>query len=599
MDLVPLTIAVPLLAAAVLAALVPLHLRRTAELSSIAVAAAVAVLCVLVLADATDGPLVYWFGGWEPRDEVAIGISFVVDEGGAGMAGFAALVTVAALVYAVRSLEIADELFHLLMLVFMAGMVGFALSGDLFTSFVFFELMTVSAFVLAGYNVEQRTPLEGSLNFAITNTVGSFLFLLGVGLVYGRTGALNLAQVGEALAGEPADGLVVVAFGLIASGFFVKAAVVPFHFWLADAYAVARTPVCIMLAAAMSELGLYGLARVYWTAFEGALAPGVDELRAVLLAAGAATALVGALMALVQTHLKRLLAFATIAYIGLLLVGVGLFSADGLAGAAVFVLGDGLIKASLFACVGIVQHRRGHVEVRRLYGLGRELRFTAALFAVGALAVASLPPFGSFLGKSLIEHAAVDAGHAWAIALFLAVPALVGAAILRAGAEVFLGLGPRPRSTGEEDEPEEAEREQEEDRTPATMFVPAAALLVGSLAVGLWPDLPSDALGMAERFVDRQGYAGATLSGIVPPTPPAATAGPHWYDWLVGLLTAAAATGLAGLMLARRRLPGLAEPARVALARLRALHSGHPGDYVAWLAAGAAALGGLFALSLA
>src|SRR5204863_10054305 len=131
---------------------------------------------------------------------------------------------------------------HILVLVFTAGMVGFCLSGDLFNMFVFFELMSVAAFALAGYKIDEAEAIEGSLNFAVTNIVGSFLLLTGIALVYGRTGALNLAQAGVALSHAPADGLVVVAFSLIAAGFLVKAAIVPFHFWLPDAYAVALTP---------------------------------------------------------------------------------------------------------------------------------------------------------------------------------------------------------------------------------------------------------------------------------------------------------------------------------------------------------------------
>src|SRR5207247_1943567 len=102
---------------------------------------------------------------------------------------------------------------------------------------------------------------EGALTFAVTNSVGSILLLFGIGLVYGRTGALNLAQVGRALEHAPPDVLVVVAFALVAAGLLVKAAVVPFHLWTADAYAVAPTPVCILLAGAFSELGLYALFR--------------------------------------------------------------------------------------------------------------------------------------------------------------------------------------------------------------------------------------------------------------------------------------------------------------------------------------------------
>ena len=193
---------------------------------------------------------------------------------------------VAALVMCVEVIQVEDHLFDAIALVFIAAMVGFCLSGDLFDLFVFFELMSVCAYVLVGYEIRTRAPLEGSLTFAITNSIGSILLLSGIALLYGRTGALNLAQMGRALADGPADGLVVVSYALVAGGLLVKAAAVPFHFWTADAYAVAPTPVGLLLGGAFSELGLFGLARVHWTVFHDVLAPHEAELRAILVGLG-------------------------------------------------------------------------------------------------------------------------------------------------------------------------------------------------------------------------------------------------------------------------------------------------------------------------
>src|SRR5919199_932931 len=329
-----LPVVVPLLVAAALAATASFPRRRVADLVSLATSVAVTVLCALLLARSADETIVYWFGGWQPRDGIALGISFAIDPIGAGLATFTGLLVSAALLFCWRHFESVSHIFHALMLVFLAAMVGFSLSGDLFNMFVFLELMTISAIALTGYEIGHRPPIEGSLNFAITNTIGSFLVLSGIGLIYGRTGALNLAQIGEALAQGAPDRLVIMAFALLVAGFFVKAGVVPFHFWLADAYAVAPTPVCILFAGAMSELGLYAVARIYWTAFSGTLGPYEAELQTILVGVGIITALLGAVMCFLQHHLKRLLAFATVSYIGLFLVGIGLLTPDGLAGTA-------------------------------------------------------------------------------------------------------------------------------------------------------------------------------------------------------------------------------------------------------------------------
>lgn len=200
--------------------------------------------------------------------------------------------------------------------------------------FVFLGVLSVAAFALTGYKIEEAGPFQGAMNFALTNSIGAFLLLWGIALLYGRTGALNLAQMGESLGTRP-DALVIAAFALVVVGFFIKAAIVPFHFWLADAYATAPLPVCILLGGVVSELGLYGVARVYWTVFEGPLSSVASELRTVLLVAAATTAVVGAVMSFAQHHLQRMLAFSVIAHAGLFLVGLATLTPARLSGAAV------------------------------------------------------------------------------------------------------------------------------------------------------------------------------------------------------------------------------------------------------------------------
>ncbi|TMD97305.1 MAG: NADH-quinone oxidoreductase subunit D, partial [Chloroflexi bacterium] len=176
--------------------------------------------------------------------------------------------------------------------------------------------MGVCAYALTAYRVEDRGPIQGALNFAVTNSVGAYLMLAGIGLVYARTGALNMAEIGEALAGRPLDGLVVVSFLIIAVGLMVKASIVPFQFWLADAHAVAPTPVCVLFSGVMVELGLYGVVRVWWSCFAPAFGAHATVVKGVWLGLGISTTLVGALFCIVQHHIKRLLAYSTMAHAG-------------------------------------------------------------------------------------------------------------------------------------------------------------------------------------------------------------------------------------------------------------------------------------------
>jgi multicomponent Na+:H+ antiporter subunit D len=594
MTVAALSVLVPLLAACAMAGAAAFTERRQRLL---ALTVAVATLGLTIALLARDEPrLLVWFGGWEPRDGVAVGVGFAIDGIGGGLAVFVAALGVVSLVIAACVIRDQDTLFDALMLVFVGAMVGFCLTGDLFNMFVFFELMSVAAYVLVGYEVRRRAALEGALTFAVTNSAGAILLLIGITLLYGRTGALNLAQIGRTLADQPADGLVVVSFALLACGLFVKAAIVPFHMWTADAYAVAPTPVCILLAGAFSELGLYGIARIYWTVFDGALGAHADALRAVLVGAGALTAVLGAVLCAAQHHLKRMLAYATIAQVGLFLIGLGLLTADGVAGSAVWIVADGLVKAALFGCVAIVQHRFGEIEECDLHGRARGLRPVGAVFVLGALMVASLPLTGSFLGRSLVEDAALKVhGYAWVPALMAIVTGVLGGTLLRVAARVFWGAGKRaPRDPA--GEPEDEEGGDREGGGSALLYVPPAVMIAAAVAWGFVPGLRDASSRAGAAFADSAGYAAAVLDGRAVPVHAAEVAAPGATAWLYSAGSLALAVAVAVVALAR--VPALPSPLGRAVDALRDVHTGRPGDYVAWTVGGAVALGGLFGLTL-
>src|ERR687887_1776857 len=438
--LVPLPVAIPLVAAAFLTATGHFLGRRADDLVGIATAAAVTVISTLLILRSLDHDLVYWFGGWTPRHGIALGVAFDVEPISAGLAALAGALMTASFVFAWRYFDEVGTLFHVLMLIFLSAMSGFALSGDLFNMFVFFELMSVCAFALVGYAIEHRAPLQGAINFAVTNTVGALLLLFGIGLIYGRTGALNLAQIGRALHGPP-DGLLAVAFALLLAGFLVKAGAVPFHFWLSDAYAVAPIPVCVVLSGVMSDLGLHAIARIYWPSFSGVFAADGAALRGIFVALGLLTAFVGGVMCFFQRDLKRLLAFLTISHVGIFLVGIALLSARGLAGTTVYVVADGLVKGTLFLAVGILVRRAKSGDELRLRGLGRIAPLAGIVFVAGGLALAGLPPFGPFLGTSLIVRSALDLGYGWLPPLLTLAAALTAGTVLRAAARIFAGWG--------------------------------------------------------------------------------------------------------------------------------------------------------------
>jgi len=594
MAVASLAILVPFVAAALVAG-VRAHVgRAAAEALAVTAAVATAALCVVLL-ERAGGPLdVLWLGGWEPVDGMPVGVALTPDVMGSGMALFSALLAVVALVSSQRLTEAGDPLFHALVLVLLAAMVAFCLSADLFTLFVFFELMSVCAYALVALRSVEPSPLQGALSFAVTNSLGAILLLFGVGLLYGRTGALNLARIGDVLAGQGSpDALVVVAFGLIAGGLLVKAAAVPFHFWLADAYAAASSPVCLLLAGAFTELGLLGLVRVYWTVFAEPFAGAEGSVRALLVALGLATALVGGMMALEQRHLRRMLAFATMSTVGMSLAAIGLLEAHALAGAMVWALADGCAKAALFVATGALERRFGSIDAGELHGRGRDMPFTGAAFAVAGLAIAGLPPLGPYWGKALVDHGAeLVPGSAW-LPWAMAVPSLLaGAAVMRAAGGVFVGIGEPPREDPSSREARE-EAEPAEGRDPILAGA-AVVLALAAAGLGAAPGLLDAALTAAAAMLDTDAVHAAILHGTSVTPVEADAPPPSTLAWALGLLSAGAAAALAYPPL-RRPAPA---PARAAMQAVRDVHSGHVGDYVLWLATGFVGLGGALLLGL-
>lgn len=596
-NLVVLPVAIPLAVAAVLAAGNKHLPRRLADALSLLTTATVTAICLRLMLLSRHEPLVYWFGGWMPRHGVALGVSFAVDPVGAGLAAFVSVLMLAALTFSLQYFDSAGTVFPALMLGFLAAMCGFCLTGDLFNLFVFFELMSASAFALCGYKNEDQNAQQGALNFAITNTIGAFLVLLGIAMLYSRTGALNMAQIGRAL-GTQSDPLVIIAFVLIFCGFYVKAAAFPFHFWLADAHAVAPTPVCILFSGVMVELGIYGVARVYWAILSGPFAAHRPALMAVLLSMGTLTSVVGAVMCFGQKHIKRLLAFSTISHVGLLIIAFAILTPDALAGAAVYTIGHGLLKGALFIVAGILLHHLGTVDQNELHGKACDLRWTGVVFFCGGLGLAGMPPFATFLGEHTIEEAAIHQGLWWATIIFFIAGTLTAAAVFRVAGHVFLGRGPREdRSTaGAKNIKESRETQGGGSAVPATMFVPGLLLVLLAVAVPFAPHLLQEVRASAYTMTNAGAYQARVLDGShLPEENP-----PRDSESIKGSLersfgTTAAALALALFTLSPKWPKGKKRPymypIRGPLYALRAIHTGHVGDYVAFLTFGVAVAG--------
>jgi multicomponent Na+:H+ antiporter subunit D len=605
MSLLPaICVAAPIIMACLLLALGRSLPRPVVDALAVGTVGGVASMLGVLLAAAADSRIINWVGRWEPKQGYSVGIVLVGDEISCCIALIAAALVTLALIYSWRYFDSVEAHYHCLMLLFLAGMVGFALSGDLFDMFVFFELMGAAAYALTGFKVEDPTAVQGALNFGIINSLGAYIGLMGIGLLFSRVGNLTLPQLHVALAHHRPDALVVAAFVAVLTAFLVKGAMVPFHFWLADAHAVAPTPVCVLFSGVMVPLGVYAAFRVYWLVFADTLP--MDAVRRTFIVLGAVTAVTGAVMCFGQRHFKRLLAYSTIAHVGLFLVAAGCLTEAGTSGAALYIAGHAGVKSALFLLAGLMLNRYGSVDEIDLFGRGRGALLMPSLLIVAGLALAGLPPFGTALGKSAGEEAAAHAGYGWAPVLFIAVSALTGGAVLRVAARVYFGLGDRPPRTRDSDETSGSEERPEVpsllSRVRITMLVPILVLLAGALALGVIPGTHHAAEGAAGEFTDSAAYATEALTGHAVAASPVPAVG-NWTvsGVLLGLLSAGLAVGCATVALYRRRVRAW-RLMDVAVERgfdgLRRLHSGHVGDYVAWLMTGVVTLGAFIGLPL-
>ncbi|WP_342105834.1 complex I subunit 5 family protein [Methylobacterium sp. SI9] len=577
--LLPLPVAIPLVVCAVLLATAHLLPGRVPDILALLAAVAVAILCAVIAVQAADRPLVYWFGGWEPHDGVYLGIGFSVDAASGWIASFIGLLYALTFVFAWGFFDRTHGHFHILMLLFLAAMVGFCFTRDMFNLFVWFEVMSVAAFALTAYHLAESS-LAGAINFTVVNSLAGFLMLGGIGLIYAQTGTLDFDGIATAVAQGGRNPVVAGAFCLVAAALMIKGAIVPFQFWLADAHAVAPSPVSVIFSGSMVSLGLFGLAKVSAVVFGGS-----DQVQGalpvLLIGLGSATALLGGWMALLQRHLKRMLAFSTISHAGIMLTGLGALSIGGTGGMLVYVVGHGLVKGALFMIAGILLATQASIDEIALRGLGRGIWPAGIAMALAGLLLCGLPIGTLDQGTRLVQGALSQEGHGMALAATAIGAALTGAAVLRAAGRIFLGLGPDP---GDEAGAPSADEREKANRPLWLMLAPCCALLAVDLALPAGPI--AHALPRAVSAFMHRPEGGMLAEG------------PGWLPWF----SVAAALAGAGYGLFRKRLPAfVVRPVRATQSAptraLEILHSGLIGDYAAWLAVGVAVIAAVLAMA--
>ena len=372
----------------------------------------------------TGRPLVTWLGGWEPP----WGIELRVDHLGAVMALLVTALAFLVLVFAREGLEervrSRSGFYYSLYLLFAMGLVGFVQTGDLFNLYVFLEVIALTGYALIAVG-EPQSPFA-AFRYVMLGTLAASFYLLGLAYLYGLTGTLNFMDAAARLQAIGFTRPVLVALAFLLVGFGIKAALFPLHAWLPDVYAFSPSVTTAFMAAVGTKVGAYAIFRVLFTIYQvdGAghrLA--ITEIMGWMAAVGI---IVGSVLAIAQTDLKRMLAYSSVSQIGYVLLGFSLLNAAGIIGGVLHIVNHAFMKASLFMVAGAVRSRLGHSDIRRFGGLSRSMPLAMATFTVAALSMVGLPPMAGFFSKWYLVVGAVDAGK-WPFVVVILVSSLLNA----------------------------------------------------------------------------------------------------------------------------------------------------------------------------
>ncbi|MFB0563323.1 MAG: complex I subunit 5 family protein [Candidatus Lokiarchaeia archaeon] len=431
--------------------------------------------------------------------------------------------------------------YYALLLVMVGALNGIAFAGDLFTLFVFFEIMSISAFVLVGFRKEKWEPVEAGFKYLLMVAVGSTLILFAMSYIYGYTGTLNFAYVGTLINLFQTSWITILQFSMatpifyliiafLIAGFGIESAIVPFHFWLPDAHPAAPSGMSAMLSGVVIASGVYALIRTLVVLFPTQTIPfpllwfdfpGVDlypygfpafpypfDWNLALLVLAIITMVVANIMALLQRDIKRLLAYSSILNIGYILIGFSCGTFLGFSASFFHIINHAMMKGLLFLCAGAYLHAIGSRMLDDLSGIGKKMPITSIALAIGALAIMGLPPFNGFWSKLLLILAPIQLapftlnGAVWVTLALVAVIASGFSAIyyLRLIQIVWFS-----KESGKV-------KALEKSRAPVWILVAIVLLAAACIIFGLFPGVLYD---LSNRAAEVLYYLPAYFGGIL------------------------------------------------------------------------------------
>ncbi len=394
---VPIIIIISPLAGAIILELIskfdpPQRLKDTLTLIALSLPV---ILLFTITPRSLEEPIYYELGGWE----IPYGITLVMDNLSVMMSGIVGIVTLTTFVYSLESKKMLPkgDRYYFLFLFMTTGLYGVFLTGDLIMRYEFFEVTVLATYVLLTYT-KTKESLRASFYYLIIGSVSTFLFLVGIGLIYFNVGFLDLKEIGEILPTVPVPARILIfSFFMVTIG--VKSGLVPFHTWLPDAHVSAPTPITAVLAGLTVKVGLYMLFRTLGVGFD------IPAILNIVILFGLATGIIGALMTFKYWDIKRILTWHTIAQVGLITAAVGIWSPSSVSSALYHMVNHSIFKPLLFLSAGSFIFLYGTGDIREI-SLKKGHPILASTFLIGLLALIGLPPLNGFYSKALVLESA-------------------------------------------------------------------------------------------------------------------------------------------------------------------------------------------------
>jgi multicomponent Na+:H+ antiporter subunit D len=493
----------PLLIPLIAAAFAMLAWRRVAVQRWIGAAGALGQLIAgigLLVVVREDGIQAIQLGNWP----APFGITLVADLFSAVMVVVTGLMGVAVAVYSFGGIDTRRESFgyYPLLLILLMGVCGAFLTGDIFNLFVWFEVMLIASFVLLALGGE-RAQLEGAMKYVTINLVSSAFFLSAVGILYGLTGTLNMADLAVRLREADEPVLVTTVAMLLLVVFGIKAAIFPLFFWLPASYHTPPVAVSAIFAGLLTKVGVYALIRFFTLLF-------VDDVgftHTLIMVIAGLTMAVGVLGAVAQHEMRRILSFHIVSQIGYMIMGLGLFTAGALAASVFYIVHHIIVKTNLFLVSGVVRVMGGSFELKELGGLYRTSPLLAVLFLVPAMSLAGIPPLSGFVAKLGLVQAGLEVEQYALVGVALAVSALTLLSMTKIWAEAFWKRAPEGASIQLEARPPEVAGR-------VSLVAPIVLLAAITVSIGLLAEpVFAVALEAGEQLMDPQRYIDAVLGG--------------------------------------------------------------------------------------